>query len=89
LPTLAPQWPTESGDVKTSAAWLIEHAGFHKGYAYGNAALSNKHVLAITNRGGATCDEVITLASIIRDRVKERSGVELSPEPRLVNCHLS
>ncbi len=89
LPTVAPQWPTESGDVKTSAAWLIEHAGFHGGYAFGNAALSNKHVLAITNRGEATCDEVVTLASLIRDRVRERTGVELTPEPRLINCHLS
>lgn len=89
LPTLAPRWVTELGRVKTSAAWLIEHCGFHGGYSFGNAALSTKHVLAITNRGGATSDEVVTLASLIRDRVKERTGVELTPEPRLINCHLS
>jgi len=89
LPTLAPRWPTSSGEVKTSAAWLIEHCGFHGGYAFGAAALSTKHVLAITNRGGATCDEVMMLASLVRDRVKERTGVYLTPEPRLINCRLT
>jgi UDP-N-acetylmuramate dehydrogenase len=89
LPTLAPRWPTQAGAVKTSAAWLIEHCGFHGGYSFGAAAISTKHVLALTNRGGATCDEVMTLASLIRDSVKERTGVYLTPEPRLINCRLS
>ena len=78
-----PHFP--SGDqVKLSAAWLIEHAGFHKGLTHGNVGLSSKHTLAIVNRGGGTAREVLELVGLIQSRVRERFGVELHPEPNFV-----
>ena len=75
-----PHFP--SGDaVKLSAAWLIEHAGFHHGFVHGNVGLSTKHTLAIINRGGGTAREVRELVSMIQARVRETFGVELEPEP--------
>jgi UDP-N-acetylmuramate dehydrogenase len=75
--------------VKTSAAWLIERAGFTKGYgAPGPAALSDKHTLAITNRGSATTGDLLALAGEIRRGVHERFGIVLAPEPALVGCEL-
>jgi UDP-N-acetylmuramate dehydrogenase len=89
LPEAAPRWPADGGRVKTSAAWLIEHAGFGKGYGLpGPAALSTKHTLALTNRGGAKADDVLALAREVRDGVRAAFGVELVPEPELVNCAL-
>ena len=77
--------PTVKGQVKTSAAWLIDHAGFPAGYAMpGPAALSTKHCLALTNRGGATGAELRALARQIRDGVLDRFGVELHPEPTII-----
>ena len=74
---------------KTSAAWLIDHAGFGKGHGLpGPAALSSKHVLAITNRGGAGASDVLALARSVRDGVRDRFGVTLQPEPVLVGCRL-
>ena len=87
LPDEAPRWP-EGDRVKTSAAWLIEHAGFGKGYGEGAARLSSKHTLALTNRGGATADQVLALAREVRDGVRERFGVTLVNEPVLVGCEL-
>ncbi len=79
----APHYP--SGDeVKLSAAWLIEHAGFAKGFSAGNVGLSSKHTLAVINRGGATAREVVDLVESIRGRVRERFGVELYPEPNFL-----
>ena len=73
------------GLVKTSAAWLIDHAGFPAGYAMpGPAALSTKHCLALTNRGGATGADVRALSDVIVKGVRERFGVELVPEPILL-----
>ena len=69
--------------VKLSAAWLIEHAGFGKGYGTGRARVSGKHTLALTNRGGATTAELLELAREIRDGVDERFGVALRPEAHL------
>ena len=70
------------GLVKTSAAWLIVHAGFTKGYGLpGRAALSTKHVLALTNRGGATSAEIRALAEEVRAGVRDAFGIELVPEP--------
>ena len=66
-----PSWPERDGGVKTSAAWLIEHASYHRGYCRGRAGLSSKHTLALVNRGGATTTELIALAREIRDRVQE------------------
>ena len=78
-----PNFP--SGDeVKLSAAWLIENAGFHKGHVHGNVGLSTKHTLAVINRGGGTAREVIELVRAIQDGVRARFGVELHPEPIFV-----
>jgi UDP-N-acetylmuramate dehydrogenase len=74
--------------VKTSAAWLIEHAGFGKGYGTERVRLSGKHTLALTNRGGATTTELLDLARTVRDGVRERFGLELVNEPVLVGCAL-
>jgi UDP-N-acetylmuramate dehydrogenase len=86
LPDGAPRWPERDGRVKTSAAWLIEHAGFGKGYGDGAAGISTKHTLALTNRGGATADDLLALAREIRDGVRERFGVELVNEPVVVGA---
>ncbi|MCH9815707.1 MAG: UDP-N-acetylmuramate dehydrogenase [Actinomycetia bacterium] len=88
LPPEAPQYPGTTG-VKTSAAWLIENAGFTKGYRNGNAQLSTKHTLAITNPGAASAAEVLQLADEIRQAVDKKFGIVLEPEPVLVNCSLS
>ena len=70
------------------AAWLIENAGFGRGYAGpgGRVALSGKHVLALSNRGGGTAGDVLTLAREVREGVWSRFGVTLAPEPVLVGC---
>lgn len=79
-----PTYPTEGG-VKLSAAWLIQHAGFDKGYpGSGTATLSTKHTLALTNRGGAQAADVMALAQEIVAGVQEKFGVTLVPEPVLV-----
>jgi UDP-N-acetylmuramate dehydrogenase len=83
-----PRWPVASGGVKLSAAWLIERAGFPRGYRKGNAAISDNHPLAIVNRGGATARAVIDLAREIRDGVRAAFGVSLVPEPVFVNVSL-
>jgi UDP-N-acetylmuramate dehydrogenase len=90
LPSQAPRWPLADGQVKTSAAWLIEHAGFSRGYPGpgGPVALSTKHTLALTNRGSATTADLLALAREVRDGVRTQFGVELSPEPVLVGCTL-
>jgi UDP-N-acetylmuramate dehydrogenase len=88
VPLGAPTWMQSDGRVKTSAAWLIEHAGFSKGFGAslgsGRATLSTKHTLAVTNRGGATTEDVLLLARTVRDGVAKRFGVNLQPEPSLV-----
>ncbi|HET6560617.1 MAG TPA: UDP-N-acetylmuramate dehydrogenase [Marmoricola sp.] len=88
LPEGAPAWEQPDGRVKTSAAWLIEHAGFSKGYGTGRVSLSTKHTLALTNRGGASTAELLGLAAEVRDGVRERYGVTLVNEPVLVGCTL-
>ena len=82
-PTM-PHYPAGDGQVKLSAAWLIEHAGFSKGFALGNAGLSSKHTLAVINRGGASAADVLALVRLIQERVREKFGVELHPEPNFV-----
>jgi UDP-N-acetylmuramate dehydrogenase len=79
-----PRYPASSGKVKTAAAWLIEQAGFCKGYSIGPVGLSTRHTLAVVNKGGATADDVLRLAREIRIRVFDRFGVELVEEPVLV-----
>jgi UDP-N-acetylmuramate dehydrogenase len=88
VPDGAPRWPERDGLVKTSAAWLIERAGVRKGYAIGNAAVSGKHTLALTNRGGATAKELLALAAYVRDQVRDAFGITLVNEPVLVGCTL-
>lgn len=77
-------WPLPNGDVKISAAFLIQHSGFERGCRRGNVGISPHHTLILINLGGATAGELIRLAVEVRDRVLERFGVLLAPEPRLV-----
>ena len=80
----APNFPANDGTVKLSAAWLIEHAGFSKGFVHGNVGLSTKHTLAVVNRGGGTAREVRELVKMVQDRVREQFGVEIHPEPNFI-----
>ena len=88
LPDDAPRFEQPDGSVKTSAAWLIEHAGFSRGHGNDHVSLSTKHTLALTNRGGATTAELLDLAREVRDGVRAAFGVTLVPEPVLVGCAL-
>lgn len=106
LPAEAPRFPARAtaargtapdetlmqpGVVKTSAAWLINYAGFERGYRVhpgAAASLSTDHVLALTNRGGATTEDIATLARTVRDGVAARWGIELVPEPVCVGWSL-
>lgn len=84
-----PGFPAADGTVKTSAAWLIDHAGFGKGHGLpAPAALSTKHVLAVTNRGGAGAADILALAREVRDGVAAAFGVRLVNEPVLVGLDL-
>jgi UDP-N-acetylmuramate dehydrogenase len=76
-----PAYPAQDGEVKLSAAWLIERAGFQKGYALGNAGVSSRHTLALINRGGASAADIIALRDQVTDAVASRFGVRLEPEP--------
>jgi UDP-N-acetylmuramate dehydrogenase len=92
LPDDAPRYPAGEGLLKTSAAWLIEHAGFGKGFGAeltgGRATLSTKHTLALTNRGSAAAADLLTLARAVRAGVIERFGIALEHEPVLVGLTL-
>ncbi len=76
-----PAYPAQDGQVKISAAWLIERAGFAKGYALGNAGISSRHTLALINRGGASAAEVTALRDRVIDTVASRFAIRLEPEP--------
>lgn len=84
-----PHWDAPGG-VKLAAGWLVERAGFGKGYpdAAAPARLSTKHALALTNRGGAATADVLALARTVRDGVRDAFGITLHPEPVLVGCTL-
>ena len=86
--TAPPAWPGADGSTKTSAAWLIERAGFGKGHGSGPARLSGKHTLALTNRGRATTADLLALAREVRDGVHAAFGVTLVNEPVLVGVEL-
>jgi UDP-N-acetylmuramate dehydrogenase len=90
VPAGAPTWPVDDdpGLRKTSAAWLIEHAGFAKGHGAGAATLSTKHTLALTNRGDASAADLLALAREVRDGVRDRFDITLVNEPVLVGCSL-
>jgi len=79
-----PRFPASDGKVKLSAAWLIEHAGFEKGFTLGNAGLSTKHTLAVINRGGASARDVLALVELIQKSVRDKFGIELHPEPNFI-----
>jgi UDP-N-acetylmuramate dehydrogenase len=79
-----PAYPALEKNKKVSAAWLVEHSGFSRGYGFGPVALSTKHALAIVNRGGATSADVLAFQNQIRQRVEEIWGVRLEPEPVFV-----
>lgn len=85
-----PTYPAGPGQRKLSAAWLIERAGFTRGHRGpgGRVALSGKHTLALTNRGGASTEDLLDLAREVRDGVRAAFGVELRPEPVLVGCEI-
>jgi UDP-N-acetylmuramate dehydrogenase len=89
VPDNCPRYP-DAGGTKVPAAWLIENAGFPRGYGAtwgnGTVALSSRHTLAITNRGGATTADVMKFAAHIRDGVAAEFGVRLAPECDLINC---
>lgn len=85
LDPAAPRWPTADGRIKTSAAWLVEHAGFAKGFGLTPfATISTKHALALTNRGSASASDIRELATHIQQRVLSHSGITLDVEPTLL-----
>jgi UDP-N-acetylmuramate dehydrogenase len=79
-----PSYPALDAQKKVSAAWLVEHSGFSKGYDFGPVGISRKHALAIVNRGNASANDVLALKSDIQERVKEIWGIVLEPEPVFV-----
>lgn len=79
-----PSYPALEKHMKVSAAWLVEHSGFSRGFGFGHAGISSKHALALVNRGGATAAEVLALKDQIQQRVEEIWGVRLETEPVFV-----
>lgn len=79
-----PVYPAENGRMKLSAAWLVEQAGFHKGYTRGRVGISRKHSLAIVNRGGASAADIVVFKDEVQRRTFDVWGVELHPEPVFV-----
>ncbi|GAB2970850.1 UDP-N-acetylmuramate dehydrogenase [Nocardioides montaniterrae] len=88
VPQGAPAYDQGDGTVKTSAAWLIEHAGFAKGHGNERVSLSTKHTLALTNRGGATTEDLLDLAREVRAGVERAYGITLVNEPVMLGCSL-
>ncbi len=74
-------YPSGDDGVKVSAAWLVENAGFHRGFGDGPVGISSKHALALVNRGGATANDVQVFAKLVQAAVLEQFGVTLQPEP--------
>ncbi|MEU5364850.1 UDP-N-acetylmuramate dehydrogenase [Streptomyces sp. NPDC005925] len=83
-----PAYPAGEGRTKTSAAWLIDRAGFTKGYGSGPARISTKHTLALTNRGEATAEDLLALAREVVSGVHEAFGITLVNEPVIVGVSL-
>lgn len=88
LPSDAPRWPMSDGRVKTSAAWLMEHAGVSKGDQIAGAQISPKHVLALSNAGDATAKDLIALAKSAQEKVRGKFGITLQAEVQLVGLSL-
>jgi UDP-N-acetylmuramate dehydrogenase len=81
-----PAFAGPSGSQKVAAAWLVEQAGFPKGWGQGSVGVSRKHALSLVNRGGASSRDLLALARQIREGVSARFGVDLEPEPVFVGC---
>jgi UDP-N-acetylmuramate dehydrogenase len=79
-----PSYPALDAQKKVSAAWLVEHSGFGKGFGFGRVGISRKHALAIVNRGEATAAEVVALKEQIQERVEDIWRIRLEPEPVFV-----
>ncbi len=79
-----PSYPALESQRKISAAWLVEHSGFSKGFTSGNVGISRKHTLAIVNRGNGTAAEIVSLKNHIQDRIEDIWDVRLEPEPVFV-----
>jgi len=79
-----PSYPALDAQKKVSAAWLVEHSGFSRGYGHGHVGISRKHALAIVNRGNATASEILAFKDAIQQRVQDIWGVVLEPEPVFV-----
>ena len=88
IPEGAPKYPQGDGTFKTSAAWLIENSGISRGHKFNGAAISGKHVLAITNPGNAKAADIAALAMQVKDAVKLKFGIDLVPEVNLVGLTL-
>jgi UDP-N-acetylmuramate dehydrogenase len=80
-PDKVPHWPADNGQIKLPAAWLLEHAGFPKGFTAGNAGISSRHTLALINRGNATAADIAHLRDTIQQQVKARFNIQLEQEP--------
>ena len=76
-----PRWPAKDNQVKLPAAWLLEQAGFHRGFEYGNAGISSRHTLALINRGHATAADIVALRNLIQQRIEACFGIALEQEP--------
>jgi UDP-N-acetylmuramate dehydrogenase len=81
-----PSYPALDAQHKVPAAWLVEHSGFSKGYRLGAAGISQKHALALINRGDARAADIVALKNEIQSRVREAWGILLEPEPVFVGC---
>jgi UDP-N-acetylmuramate dehydrogenase len=88
LPNDAPRWPMPDGRIKTSAAWLMEHAGVSKGDQLAGAQISPKHVLALSNAGDATAKDLVELARSAQEKVRAKFGITLQTEVQLVGLSL-
>ena len=88
LPASAPRWDLPDGRMKVSAAWLMENAGVQKGDAHGGASISPHHVLALTNTGNASAEDIVSLAREAREKVLKVFGITLEPEVQFVGVKL-
>jgi len=86
LPTEVPRWPQADGDLKLSAAWLVENVGNQKGFGLNErACISSRHSLAITNAGDATASDIMELAEHVRRTVQAKFGIQLAIEPNVIS----
>ncbi|MDQ2834699.1 MAG: UDP-N-acetylenolpyruvoylglucosamine reductase, partial [Acidobacteriota bacterium] len=79
-----PHWPANPGHIKLPAAWLLEQAGFSKGFTHGAAGISSRHTLALINQGSASAADVVRLRNLIQHEIQSRFHIALEQEPVLV-----